>query len=520
MAVHMKAFLRTHWPVLLILLLGLAIRMLVTRDLWVDEFASFTQASKSSIPEVLDSVPYMHRPLYHLSLHLWMQMFGTGEMALRSLSIIVGVASIGVIYAIAYRFFSKPNAIVASLVLAVLPHHVWYSQEARMYAMVFLAAAISIYFFMALLEKQTKGRLIAWAIASFFLVNSHFTGILLFGLQILFAMYMWWRARVDSAEKSVSPWIKYVVIGILVLIVPAVYGLATSFNFNGGPPSFALHNFATAMGSIGTLLLGFHAESVVPRLGAAWPVLIYLVSMLFLDHSKVFDTAGKRFLLWLALSGLTAIAVAAFIYPPLFSGVRYLTFILPPVVLLVSLSLVRREGTVRMVGTAALLLILSVATYDSLFGVQNTIRTDHRASIEYVISDYEDGDMVLFSPPYLHVVFDYYYPKGYSEPIPTVSIGEFEGDEPYDTRRFVANVAKGRQRVFFVYGFEDIDPRVPPGIDAAQDVLGIGFSLGHTARFNNVTVECYTRTRPCPSGGLDLPAKKVIAREERTGVGS
>jgi mannosyltransferase len=53
----------------------------------------------------------------------------------RMVSVVAGTATIPVLHALATRMLGTRAALVASAALAVSPVHIWYSQEARMYAL-------------------------------------------------------------------------------------------------------------------------------------------------------------------------------------------------------------------------------------------------------------------------------------------------------------------------------------------------------------------------------------------------
>ena len=90
----------------------------------------------------LDSNP----PLYYLILHAWMGAFGASETAVRGLSIVGSVALVASVFLIGRRLFGTETAAIAALLLAVSPIQVFYSQQARMYTLLSVAALLSSYF--------------------------------------------------------------------------------------------------------------------------------------------------------------------------------------------------------------------------------------------------------------------------------------------------------------------------------------------------------------------------------------
>jgi len=77
-----------------------------------------------------------HPPLYVALLKLWLPV-GTSSMALRLPSVMAGVLAVPLTYAVARRWSRDPaTALATAALMAVWPLHVYYSQVARMYALV------------------------------------------------------------------------------------------------------------------------------------------------------------------------------------------------------------------------------------------------------------------------------------------------------------------------------------------------------------------------------------------------
>src|SRR5688572_6555207 len=74
-------------------------------------------------------------PLYYVLAWLWAQAFGTGEVGLRLFSAVAGVATVPVVYAVGRTLASRHIGLVAASLVATSPYLVFYSQEARSYAL-------------------------------------------------------------------------------------------------------------------------------------------------------------------------------------------------------------------------------------------------------------------------------------------------------------------------------------------------------------------------------------------------
>ncbi|MGC8827503.1 MAG: glycosyltransferase family 39 protein, partial [Anaerolineae bacterium] len=130
---------------LLIVVLASVLRFwgLGAESLWLDEATSLVVADNPPAIIVALTAEDIHPPLYYLLLHLWL-VFGRSEAVLRSFSAVVGVLTAAALYGLGRELLGKVRpAVLGTLLLASAPLHIWYSQEARMYALVTLWAVLA-----------------------------------------------------------------------------------------------------------------------------------------------------------------------------------------------------------------------------------------------------------------------------------------------------------------------------------------------------------------------------------------
>ena len=118
-------------------LVGLSLLLRATQlhaGFWIDEGISVGVAHHhwTSIPHLLrqDGSP----PAYYMLLGLWIRVFGDGEAATHSLSLVFSLASIPVAYAAGRSIYDRRTGFVCALLVAVTPYLTYYAQETRMYA--------------------------------------------------------------------------------------------------------------------------------------------------------------------------------------------------------------------------------------------------------------------------------------------------------------------------------------------------------------------------------------------------
>lgn len=149
---------------LLLVLLGLGLRLyaLDSQGFFIDEVYSVLVARGDADPElmVFDSI----RPLYFALLGAWMHL-GQSELWLRLPSVVFGVLNIALIYCLGKVSSGHRVGLVASLLMALSPLEVHYSQQARMYTMgSFLALASSLSLILAW-RKQSLLALFCWGLS-------------------------------------------------------------------------------------------------------------------------------------------------------------------------------------------------------------------------------------------------------------------------------------------------------------------------------------------------------------------
>src|SRR3954471_24023165 len=97
--------------VVAVVVLGVVLRFLTSSHLWLDEALTVNIARMplSRIPDALrhDGSP----PLYYLALHVWMAVFGSGDLAARSLSAVFAVATLPLIWLAALRIGARRAAV-------------------------------------------------------------------------------------------------------------------------------------------------------------------------------------------------------------------------------------------------------------------------------------------------------------------------------------------------------------------------------------------------------------------------
>jgi 4-amino-4-deoxy-L-arabinose transferase-like glycosyltransferase len=138
-----------------ILLLAYALRVyhLDFQSLWSDEGISLLRSSQP-FGQMLRDMPVEHVPGYFVLLHFWLPIAGTGDFALRYLSLFPSVLAIAIVYRLATDLGSSRAGLIAAVLLAANSFQIWYAQEARMYSWLLMTGVAATWFLWRLLAGR------------------------------------------------------------------------------------------------------------------------------------------------------------------------------------------------------------------------------------------------------------------------------------------------------------------------------------------------------------------------------
>ncbi len=178
----------------LVLLAGAVLRFatLDAQSLWYDE-AVTAHLLQMDLGGMLGAIPDSEStpPLYYVLAWLWTGACGTGEAGLRSLSALLGTATIGAGWALGRRLGGDRAGLAAAALIAFNPMLIWFSQEARAYALLALLGTLSAWLWLrAVQEPRGVGRLTAWGAVAALALATHYYAIFLVGPQ---ALWLAWR---------------------------------------------------------------------------------------------------------------------------------------------------------------------------------------------------------------------------------------------------------------------------------------------------------------------------------------
>lgn len=194
---------RTFWIVAGLTVVAAALRFatLGLQSYHHDEIVTASRLLRGSFWHAMDAVGFSESapPLYYAMAWLWAQASGTGEVGLRSFSALAGVATVPVAFLVGAELRGRATGILAAALVAVNPMLVWYSQEARAYALFALLTSISLLYFVRGLERGRRRDLTAWGLVSGLALATHYFAIFPIAAEAAWLLY---RRRREAARGA------------------------------------------------------------------------------------------------------------------------------------------------------------------------------------------------------------------------------------------------------------------------------------------------------------------------------
>jgi mannosyltransferase len=408
-----------HWPRrylrllagLLLLAAGLRLAGLGRQALWLDEAMSLDfarlEATKCLLAEVNNP------PLDRLLLHGWLQIVGDASDAwLRLLPATLGILGCLAFAWLAAQLLPPTSALLAIALFCLSPHHVYFSQEIRAYALLSLLATLAVGLHLRGLRPDARRwHGLAFAATLTLGLHAHYQFLWIFALVGGHRVLGGWRLGPRGLLSRLWP----VLLAALLFLPWIAVSLA-----HAGPQyrSYTTDLFRKLTTLPWVLLLGemtiivltptsdmaavMRAElPFVAGFGLAFCTLA-VPGVLGLWRER---GAGRLVLAWLTLP-IVGMALV-FLWLPLLNA-RYLMFLLPALCLLLAFGARRLRGAWPARVTAAALLLLQLYALGLYHLSPARGREDWRGVARWVDARAADGDVIVMDSKLVQLPFDRY----------------------------------------------------------------------------------------------------------------
>ncbi|MBF0594291.1 MAG: glycosyltransferase family 39 protein [Candidatus Omnitrophica bacterium] len=394
-----------------IVFLGAVLRLwgLDFQSLWNDELSSMSVGASGSFGSILNLLAKdpTNPPGYYVFLY-FVEKFGDSEFILRLPSAICGTLSIGMIYVLGCRLYSWREGLISSALLSFLQCPIYFSQEARPYAILLLLSLVSFNLLFTIFEEVGSNKdasirvCVAYVLVSVLSCYMHYYGafiVFLQGVMMIALLYRNFKAVHCLGMVYLAillaylPWVVNV-INVHLDWLPAPGGIAESFTgyiqmlFNYSPYLFLL-----------AIVLYFF-------------VLVRCFREIFAGHVK------KDFFLlgWLILPFVAVFLISRFTSFHVM-GYRYLTIFSPAAYLLFSRAIVLLPFGffIKWIGLVVMSVSLLCHLIFGLHYYSRPTKEQFREAVGYIIqNDRFSTKSIVIGSVWNHDYLDYYFKKGKS----------------------------------------------------------------------------------------------------------
>jgi mannosyltransferase len=379
-----------------LVIIGTILRLLFLADksIWLDEaFSVFL--SQQTLGDLFRLVVRSdaHPPLYYLLLKLWL-LSSDSAGHVRLFSAIFSIAAIPLMYLVVSSLFDDVLAgLIGAGILAFSPLHIWYAQEARMYALLIFFVLASAAFFIRALQNGSPKDWIGYALTTTLALYTDYAAIWYFLGISVFYLLSWkrfpnrskgWMLSQAAILIAFSPWLR--------AFLEQTEQVTESFWLSSP-------TFQTVLG----VFLDFNS------LNFPWiAISILYMTVIFVWAYIVPDNSWQHRLVTVWLFVPVVISVILSLRQPIFLTRNLIVASIGYYILVV--AAIRRFKSARLM--ALLLLPLFVMNLISIrHNIWNEEKENWRdlAAHMAAIARNTRGGLIIFNPPYAELPFDFYF---------------------------------------------------------------------------------------------------------------
>lgn len=388
-----------------------------------DELETLRIASYPSVSEMMNEVinTDVHPPGYQLLMYFVVHYIGNSEFWIRFPSVIFGILSILMIYILGKYIYSAKEGLIAASICSVLWAPLYFSQEARVYSMLFLFSMITTFYLLKInnsYREKTKPKthwIVLYILSAIFIVYFQYLGLLLIILQGVLSLILLRKSR----KSILNMLLIYFIIALAYLpwIPHAIQQISNGVEWIDKPNILSFGYY-----------LAFLFNQSIWILSLAVIILIFFIFNLFKNgfHKKDFFISQDIFLIFWLFLPITIIYIKSVISQPVLTYYSLLISA-PAAYILVARGLAIIKFKYHIVIPVAFIIILlidliyEVNYYDNpyknqvvVFGKSFKIRSKQmfREAAQYVQSfDSKYPNSLIVSYAWFPDYYNYYFER-------------------------------------------------------------------------------------------------------------
>ncbi len=447
-----------------------------TQSYWNDEGNSLRLAQRAPAAILAAAAADIHPPGYYLALSGWRAVMGDTEFALRSFSGLAGLVLVALVYRLGRQYFSRAAGVGAALIAAINPFLIYYSQEARMYALLAALSAASFLLFSRWLKSSrpqavlsTPALAVAYVLITAAGLYTHYAfGFVILAQNLAALGGLTAHAGLSTALRGAARLVAWFGLQAVTLVLFLPWLPTALRQLSAWPADRAAQPFLLALLDLARYLtFGRTLPTAAAGLGLLGALGLLLFG--FRRRGQVITPA-----LWLLVPA--ALTLGFGLLTEAFA--KFLLVAVPPTTLLLGQGLAampsgpfepgwrpaRRRAA--QYGALALWLAAVVAFSTSTFFSLNNLyfnpsyaRDDYRAIARALAAAYRPGDAVILIAPNQSEAFSYYHPEGAANSAPLFPLPAQRPLDPAATTAALESIAAAHPRVYVLFwGDTQADP--------------------------------------------------------------
>ncbi|NHM03424.1 glycosyltransferase family 39 protein [Flavobacterium celericrescens] len=400
---NLFSMLKNNYWLFSILLLSSILRFyhIDFQSIWLDEIHTMNESNPNTkISDLYGAIMAGEQmpPLYFYSLYFIFKIFGYTTLVARLFSAILGVISIFALYKFSKELFNKKVALIASFLLSINSFHLYYSQEARPYILLFLFSILSFYGLVRYIKISNFKNAIIYGSCTGLMLLSHFFGLFVFFSQLFVLLFFFLISKknnmLDFFKKSL-----FSCIIVLILFIPAlkIFIKVTE-----------IKEFWIPAPTVDVYTLIFreffgNSEIVLSLLGIF--ILLYFIKLSKTNHLEIkYNNIVENKMLfsfiillpWISLVLLIPL-IRSYVSVPMIIS-RYFIVVLPAILLIISVGITQFKNKIIQY---AFILMLFIFTISDIVFVKNyyfnTTKSQFREGSNFIIENNSNKTKVVTS---------------------------------------------------------------------------------------------------------------------------
>jgi 4-amino-4-deoxy-L-arabinose transferase-like glycosyltransferase len=356
---------------------------------WIDEIFTINHAMShySSAERIINNIPPATNwvPISVMLTAQVLNIGGINEWSARLCSAIIGTVTIPILYFPTRKIFDARVALIALLLLAVSPWHIFWSQNARFYTALLLFYSLALFVFYFAIERDRPLDFIGFYVLFYLAMSERMLAVLLLPVIVVYLLVVW----ILPFEKPPG----FRPRNFLILSAPVLAFLL-----------YELYLFATT----GDFIFASDLEFLAPPIDTPVRLLILIAFNIGIPILCIAFFSGiylclrkERAGLFFLIAGFLPILLVAMANPFIFTVDRYVFMtllfwlVLAANGLKVLFTIVNKPAILLAFGV--LFIFLSGATFDNLlyYQINHGNRLEWQEAVDYVRVRMQAGDVVV-----------------------------------------------------------------------------------------------------------------------------